>query len=331
MKQIMILFSIALLVLVRPTSAQQESSFKHLIDIGSGRHLNMICVGKGSPTVVFLQGHTGNITDWRMVRGPVSAFTRSCFYDRAGMGFSDPSTKSMTAENVADDLHALLRAAKIEGPVVLVGHSLGGLFATFYADKFPSTLAGLVLVDPSFSGQFDYMVGPNDRKIITQDNDHWDSLLMTCEKLAQADQLSKDDNHDCFHAPTNLTPEETDYVTSQFYRPSYYASLRSEYENFDVVKGAAPPDGEQERRLAHPFGNMPLEVLTAELTFSGATVSGTGRKTIEAVWRSGHDKLAQRSKRGESIMIANSHHFIQLDQPDAVVSAIRKVVLEARQ
>ena len=49
------------------------------------------------------------------------------------------------------------------------------------------------------------------------------------------------------------------------------------------------------------------------------------------VWRRGHDELARRSTRGESIMIANSQHFIQLDQPEAVVAAIRKVVVEVRQ
>ncbi|HUO01455.1 MAG TPA: alpha/beta hydrolase, partial [Rhizomicrobium sp.] len=165
--------------------------YKHLVDIGGGRHMNMVCTGTGSPTVVFLQGHTGDMTNWRKVREPAAAFARACFYDRAGMGYSDPSAKPMTANNVADDLHALLRAANIERPVVLVGHSLGGLFATYYVDKFPSDVSGLVLVDPSFSGQFDYTVGAEDRKIITQANDHWDSLLKTCEKLAQKGQLSK--------------------------------------------------------------------------------------------------------------------------------------------
>jgi pimeloyl-ACP methyl ester carboxylesterase len=313
------------------TGDQGENLFKHLVDIGRGRHLNIVCIGRGEPAVVFLQGHTGDITNWRKVRGPVSGFTRACFYDRAGMGYSDPSSKPMTASNVADDLHILLRADGIKTPVVLVGHSLGGLFATLYADKFPSDLAGLVLVDPSFSGQFDYTVGPGDRKIITQSNDQWDALLRTCEKLAQENHLSRTDSHDCFHVPTNIAPEEAGYVTSQFYRPSYYASLRSEYENFDVVKTTAPLDGVQERRLAHPFGSLPLEVLTAQLTFSGATVSEMGKKTIGGVWKSGHDKLAQRSTRGESIVVANAYHFIQLDHPDAVVAAIRKVVMEARQ
>jgi pimeloyl-ACP methyl ester carboxylesterase len=59
-------------------------------------------------------------------------------------------------------------------------------------------------------------------------------------------------------------------------------------------------------------------------------VSETARKTIGDVWKLGHDKLAKRSTRGESIVVANAYHFIQLDHPDAVAAAIRKVVTEAR-
>jgi pimeloyl-ACP methyl ester carboxylesterase len=214
--------------------------------------------------------------------------------------------------------------------VVLVGHSLGGLFATLYADKFESNVAGLVLVDPSFSGQFDYVLSQQDKQAIFQDGDQWVSLMQTCKKLAQEDSLSNNDSHNCFHPPSNLTPKETDYVTRQFYRPSYYASLLSEFENFSPIKGTVL-DGDQERRLERSFGDLPFEVLTAGLTWGNATVSEAGKKAITDVWKRGHDKLVQRSTRGISITIPDSGHFIQLNQPERVVAAIRKVVLDSRQ
>ena len=311
--------------------ARREYSLEHPVDIGSGRHLNIVCTGQGSPTVVFMQGLGGNITDWRDVREPVAAFTHACFYDRAGFGYSAPSDKASTAINVADDLHALLRAAGIKGRVVLVGHSLGGLFATLYADKFESNVAGLVLVDPSFSGQFDYKLSKQDKEVRRRDGDQFVNLMRACNKLAQAGSLSESDSHDCFHPQPNLTLKETEYVTRQFYLPSYYASMVSEFENFASDKGGVFVDDEQERRLKRSFGNLPLEVLTAGLGFKDATFSEPGKKAVEDAWRRGHDKLALRSTRGESIVIPDSGHFIQLVKPERVVEAIRKVVSETRQ
>jgi alpha/beta hydrolase family protein len=118
------------------------------VDIG-GRHLNLVCNGQGDPTVVFLQSLGGGITAWDKVRASVSAFTRTCFYDRAGFGYSDPATQPSSADNETNDLHALLKRAPVKRPIILVGHSLGGLYATLYADKFPDEVGGLVLVDPS--------------------------------------------------------------------------------------------------------------------------------------------------------------------------------------
>ena len=319
---------VTLTLLILPAWAQAENSFKHLVDIGGGRQLNIVCTGTGSPTAVFIQGAGGDITDWRKVKEPVASFARACFYDRAGFGYSDAPDKPSTAENVADDLHALLRAARIKRPVVLVGHSLGGLFATMYADKFGPDVMGMVLVDPSFAGQFDYTLSEKDREI--NQSDQFGPLMRTCIKLAEDKNLSANDSHGCFHLPSHLKPQETQYVTQQFFRPSYYASGLSEVENFDPRNGPAI-DIKQERRLRRSFGNLPLEVLTAGLNSSNTAISEAGRTAIEVVWKHGHDRLAQRSTRGESIMVPNSHHFIQLDQPDAVVSAIRKVVSEAGQ
>src|SRR5271156_3947207 len=126
---------------------------KNLFDIGGGRRMNMVCLGEGSPTVVFDLGLGGNLLHWQKVQQLVSAITKACFYDRAGYGYSDPSPRPLTAANVVDDLHALLAKAGITGPIVLVGHSIGGLYATLYTDTYPDQVAGLVLIDPSYAGQ----------------------------------------------------------------------------------------------------------------------------------------------------------------------------------
>jgi pimeloyl-ACP methyl ester carboxylesterase len=78
----------------------------------------------------------------------VARFTHVCSYDRAGLGQSDPAPAGVrTVQDSVDDLHALLAASDISGPIVLAGHSLGGLIVRLYASQYPDDVAGLVLVD----------------------------------------------------------------------------------------------------------------------------------------------------------------------------------------
>jgi pimeloyl-ACP methyl ester carboxylesterase len=78
-----------------------------------------------------------------------------CAYDRAGMGWSEPGPSPPDATRVASDLHALLQEADEEGPYVLVGHSLAGLYSRVYASRYPEEVAGMVLVDSSHPDQFE--------------------------------------------------------------------------------------------------------------------------------------------------------------------------------
>jgi pimeloyl-ACP methyl ester carboxylesterase len=118
-----------------------------------GRELVLLCEGEGTPTVVLEDGHpseTGGVI--RFSRGPIwdelTAETRVCAYDRAGSGNSDPAPfEPRTADDVVDDLQALLTAAGEAGPFVLVGSSFGGLIVTYYAAREPEDVVAVVLLD----------------------------------------------------------------------------------------------------------------------------------------------------------------------------------------
>lgn len=116
------------------------------VDIG-GRKLNLFCAGEGAPTVVFEAPGAFGAWNWFKVHGKVAARTRACVYDRAGYGFSDPSGRPADSKNAVEDLHALLTAAKVPGPYLLVASSYGAMHAQLYAYSYPAEVAGLVLVD----------------------------------------------------------------------------------------------------------------------------------------------------------------------------------------
>jgi pimeloyl-ACP methyl ester carboxylesterase len=127
------------------------------IDVG-GRKLHFARYGAGQPVVVVEAGLGEPATEshtWDKVIAAVAKTHQICVYDRAGLGKSDAVTNSSrTSQDLAADLHALLPAARISPPYILVGHSIGGFTIRVYANKYPSDVAGVVLVDSSIPGQW---------------------------------------------------------------------------------------------------------------------------------------------------------------------------------
>jgi pimeloyl-ACP methyl ester carboxylesterase len=124
-----------------------------LYDVG-GHRLHLTCTGSGSPTVV-LENGLGEISPlWSGITTQVSRTTRVCAYDRAGQGWSDDVAHPQDGVAVATDLHTLLSRAGEHGPYVLAGHSSGGTLAMTYAARYPSQVAGMVLLDSSSPHQY---------------------------------------------------------------------------------------------------------------------------------------------------------------------------------
>jgi pimeloyl-ACP methyl ester carboxylesterase len=118
-----------------------------LIDIGDGRKLRVRCIGTGSPTILLEAGDESGVEDWDLVSPSLTPHTQTCAYDRAGVGRSDEATGCRALDELLADLEALLRAAQLEGPYVLVGASGGGYLMAGFAARHPGEVAGLVLVE----------------------------------------------------------------------------------------------------------------------------------------------------------------------------------------
>jgi len=113
----------------------------------NGHKMHINCTGSGSPTLVLESGLGSSWQIWCKVQPGLSKTTRVCSYDRAGYGYSDAQPAQRDADHIAVELHSLLLQAQINGPIVLMGHSLGGLFIRDYATRYPRDVVGLVFVD----------------------------------------------------------------------------------------------------------------------------------------------------------------------------------------
>lgn len=109
--------------------------------------------GAGTPPVVLLHGLGDDMATWHQVIEPLALLTTVIAYNRFGYGNSGWTARPRDAVTVSDELAVLLGTLGVTGPVILVGHSLGGVFAQVHARRFPEAVAGMVLIDTTVPGQ----------------------------------------------------------------------------------------------------------------------------------------------------------------------------------
>lgn len=305
------------------------------VEVQPGRHLNVFCTGHGAPTVIFEAGGGDDSSSFRSVQPGISAFTRACAYDRAGIGFSDPAPWPSTAVNTVADLHRLVQIIGQGQPVILVGHSDGGLYAPFYAATYPKDVAGMVLIDPFTVGadkiaahllthrqQADWYASDN-RDIAN---------ARRCLKLAQAGALARPDaeKSPCLDNPASPDKARHQVLNEQLARPSEQKALLTAMIDTYPAPDRGMSASELALQEANPdFGNMPLIVLT-EGEDEQTNLPHRTRMAIAKAWKENNDKLAARSRRGANIVVPATHHYIQNEQPGAVIEAVHRVTNEIR-
>ena len=132
--------------LTTTSTASTAGEIDQVVDIG-GRGLYLRCRGSGSPTVILEGGDEDTSQSYAFAGPAITAVTRTCVYDRANLGRSDPADGPRGLADLVGDLEALLDSAEVEGPYVLVGTSGGGYITAGYAFAHPDEVAGMVFVE----------------------------------------------------------------------------------------------------------------------------------------------------------------------------------------
>ena len=296
-----------------------------LVDIG-GRKLNLFCSGTGSPTVVFESPSGSAGWAWWEVQPRIASRTRACVYDRAGFGFSDPSPRALDALDAVDDLHALLQAAAIAPPYVLVGNSFGGASAQLFAWHYPGEVDGLVLVEPLHedgNARADALthgaVSEGEAQILEFGNG-------CAAQSAKGFVVDSDSYRDCIGGVDPALHGQLGQADLQArLTPAYWRARQAE-------RVALPQDRTQLRAARKPFGELALIVLARGVSpylIPGKPQSDTN-KAIEAANLALLTEVAHSSTQGEVRVVAGAGHEIQETHPEAVVSAIDDVLAKIR-
>jgi pimeloyl-ACP methyl ester carboxylesterase len=280
-----------------------------MVSIGTHR-LHLYCTGNGTPVVLLEAGSGLAYSNWQTVQSELSPRTRVCSYDRTGLGWSEPGAPAPSANQATTELHRLLQASGMGGSFIFVGHSLGGLYAQQFLNRYPESVAAVVLVDAPHPDVYSRpgMV---------------DSLGMDPGFL---ESLSPILTHFGLHRRSLPDVPESDpsWVPRQLHATSKHLK-RAAKEWWSI-----PNSADQVRDSAVAWGDTPLVVLQAGNVEWPDTWSAAERSDAE-VWRTRlQTELARRSSRGEHRVLAGVGHGIPWEAPGVIVAVVDSLNQELR-
>ncbi len=292
-----------------------------MVPVDGLRRLHLVSTGTGTPTVVMEAGSGDWGLTWCLVAPQVARTTEVVTYDRAGLGWSDPTGLEPTAGGVVRDLHEALIAADILPPYVLVGHSMGAVYMRLFAHVYPREVVGMVLVDPG-DEHIPQAVGAKSATAIVA------STAATATRLEQTAANAAVGNVAAGPVPIPSDPHWPASVAAQYdalYTADPWIWQTTALESLAAGRIWA------EVRAAHitSVGDIPLVVIRSSTPMGLSGVPSLAAAE-NAAWRRLQAQQAKQSSQGHLIVAPHSGHMVQLDDPGLVVKAIDGVVAAAR-
>ena len=301
------------------------------VDIG-GRTLNLYCSGQGTPTVILEPGGNAPGYEWLLLQSKMAVFTRTCWYDRAGVGWSDPPSSPRTSASVVRDLHETLQRAGVLPPYVMAGGSVGGEYVRIYTARYPSDVAGLVLIDSATPDMHepDFYLAPINR--MSGSTRHL--ICMALPAMTRLGIIRFVASRERRPPPSDFTPEQGNTLAKLEAQPKAFrtdaeqACAATDEGRIVPREGGGNPDINTAARNAGSLGDRPLVVLTAGRYWAPPGFEKEAAEYHEIQVHQLQTSLARLSTRGRQVVVDAEHDMAE--SPDSIVVAVRQVVDEVR-
>ena len=298
------------------SNAENLTPHGEFADVG-GHRLHYYKKGEDNPTVVFESAFdpAGHL-QWFNIQQEISKFATTISYDRSGLLWSERGNNPKTGKAMAEELHALLEKSGVSKPYILVGHSLGGIILRSFISKYPQEIRGVILIESACPNEEDYL-SDELYNMVSQSR-----LPSGFLKFANSVGLVRLMFKGAF-------PDKEEYNYLNTLMPALlYKSAYGVLEEQDQM-----PFLDKEANKIKSFGNIPLYVLSAsdsDRFDSMITDEKIKNELIDALAEMQKD-LLKLSTDSEQVLVPNSSHYINEDQPEVIIKAVKNMILKTNQ
>lgn len=294
-------------------SGQEAAAFPppgRLIDVG-GHRLHLSCLGEGEPTLIIDAGAADWSLSWMALQPELARQTRTCVYDRAGLGWSEPGPAPRDSDQLVSELNILLQAAEIAPPYVLLGHSLGGYNARIFQERYPDQVAGIILLDSGHEEQWSRFP-PEVTGLLNQQV----SLLESMAVLGHVGVPRL-----LIPAHPHLAAELGQMHAAHMAQPHHLAASAAEVGHGFVSA--------QQAGLTGDLGDVPLVVISAEQSFEAfrPLTDQIPFEESNAVWMELQNELAGLSTNSVHLISDTADHNVNFTDPEMIEAGLAEMLM----
>lgn len=281
-----------------------------LVDVG-GFSLHINKMGHGSTTIIFESGSGETNLEWGDIPKQLSQYATVVTYDRAGYGWSEAAKQERSGKNIVQELHTALQKEGLHGPYILVGHSLGGMYARLFTEEYRDQVVGLVLVDARPENDERQTASIYKRENIKgQPSSEWIMFLKHSGVLRLFKNVLLEGL---------IEPDKRDEFINVTAKASFFKAKEEEgtlaYLTEDLI-------------AEQSLGELPVKIIARGIApnYASLGISEEAGKQLEQIWMEGQQQMLAISSNTEMTIAQASGHYVMRDQPELLIDTILSLI-----